>query len=192
MNVARIKLVLIFLLFASPFGLAYIAFHFWTPTSFVNKGTLLNPVSVLTELPLEVDSTGPEKWLKQPKVHGKWVLLQMDDLPCSAACESKLVGMRQAHAALGKHQLRVQRAFALEAKTPIDAAFAARAPDLVWLRGAELEAQLRKAVPQGASPREFLFLVDPLGNLFMRYPANVDLKDLVKDMERLLKASRIG
>lgn len=192
MNSARIKLVLLFALFASPFALAWIAYHFWQPKSFVNRGTLLNPVIVLSEVPLAVDQAAPAKWDQQSRINGKWLLVQVDALPCAAACETKLIGMRQAHAALGKNQTRVQRAFVLDGTAQFDAAFAARVPDLVWLKGEMLQAQLAKAVPQGGAQKDFLFVVDPLGNLMLRYPATVDLKDVVKDMERLLKASRIG
>lgn len=190
---ARIKLILIFLLFAAPFILAWIAFHFWKPSSFTNKGTLVNPVIQLAELPVSVmaKERAAGKWSAQEPLNGKWVLLHFGDLPCDAACESRLVDMRQVHAALGKNQPRVQRAFAIRSGT-LDPAFAARVPDLVWIGGAELSAALTKAVPQGAPAGEMILIVDPLGNLMMRHGPGADLKGVIKDMERLLKASRIG
>jgi hypothetical protein len=36
------------------------------------------------------------------------------------------------------------------------------------------------------------YLVDPLGNLVLRYPEDPDVKGMAKDIGRLLKASRIG
>jgi hypothetical protein len=42
----------------------------------------------------------------------------------------------------------------------------------------------------GSAPT--ILLVDPLGNLVLRYGADPDIKGLAKDMTRLLKASRIG
>jgi hypothetical protein len=41
-------------------------------------------------------------------------------------------------------------------------------------------------------PKDHIWVVDPLGNVVMRYPANPDLKGILKDLERLLKASQIG
>ena len=35
-------------------------------------------------------------------------------------------------------------------------------------------------------------LVDPLGNLILRYPADPDIKRMANDLDRLLRASRIG
>lgn len=190
---ARIKLVLIFLLFAAPFILAWLAFHFWTPSSFTNKGALLNPVIQLAEVPLRMEpaGAGQVKWAAQSALNGKWVLLHVGDLPCDPACESRLVDMRQVHAALGKNQPRVQRAFAIR-RGSVDQAFAARVPDLVWIGGPELNAALSKAIPDGAPAGELILIVDPLGNLMMRHGPGADLKGVVKDMERLLKASRIG
>jgi hypothetical protein len=74
----------------------------------------------------------------------------------------------------------------------MDAAFATRVPDLVWISSAELSAAVAKSIPPGAATGEMLFIIDPLGNLMMRHGPGADLKGVVKDMERLLKASRIG
>ncbi len=188
---ARIKLLLLFGLFAAPFVLAYATFHLWKPTSFVNKGTLLNPVQVLAEMPLRSNG-GPEaKWSAQSSLSGKWVLLQVGDMPCDAACEGRLVGLRQIHVALGKHQSRVQRAFAIR-EGALDPAFAGKVPDMLWLTSAALQTELRKAVPTGSELAGRILIIDPLGNLILRYDTGAELKDVVKDMERLLKASRIG
>ena len=48
----------------------------------------------------------------------------------------------------------------------------------------------RCPAPGGATTN--LYLLDPLGNLVLRYPADPDIKRLAKDLERLLRASRIG
>jgi hypothetical protein len=37
-----------------------------------------------------------------------------------------------------------------------------------------------------------IYLVDPHGNVMMRWPSPPDLKRMLKDVERLLKASQIG
>ncbi len=43
--------------------------------------------------------------------------------------------------------------------------------------------------PGGAAS---LYLIDPLGNLVLRYPDDPDIKGIARDLTRLLKASRIG
>jgi len=40
--------------------------------------------------------------------------------------------------------------------------------------------------------RDYIYLIDPLGNLMLRFPRDPDPSRMVKDLQRLLKASRIG
>ena len=39
---------------------------------------------------------------------------------------------------------------------------------------------------------DHIYLVDPLGNLMLRFPKDADPNRMKKDIERLLKTSRIG
>ncbi len=40
--------------------------------------------------------------------------------------------------------------------------------------------------------RAHVYVADPLGNVMMRFPANAEPRRMLKDLERLLKASQIG
>ncbi len=40
--------------------------------------------------------------------------------------------------------------------------------------------------------RAHIYLADPLGNVMMRFPAKAEPRRMLKDLERLLKASQIG
>ena len=42
------------------------------------------------------------------------------------------------------------------------------------------------------TPTDHIYLVDPLGNLMMRFPRDPDPARMIKDLKRLLKYSRIG
>ena len=42
------------------------------------------------------------------------------------------------------------------------------------------------------SMQDDIVVVDPLGNLVIRYPSDVAMRDLRTDLSRLLKLSRIG
>jgi len=48
------------------------------------------------------------------------------------------------------------------------------------------------ALPGITGPPRNIYLIDPLGNIVLRYPADPDIKRMAKDLERLLRASRIG
>ncbi len=47
-------------------------------------------------------------------------------------------------------------------------------------------------VEQGGDAAEHLYLIDPLGNLMMRFPKNPEPQKVKKDFGKLLKASAIG
>ena len=86
----------------------------------------------------------------------------------------------------GKEQERVVRVWLVAGDAPPPAALLAQHPGLVVVRVPEaVPAQF----PGGADP---LYLIDPLGNLVLRYPDDPDIKGIAKDLTRLLKASRIG
>ena len=57
---------------------------------------------------------------------------------------------------------------------------------------ATFDARLLKAFPATVSARDHIYLIDPLGNLMMRFPKDADPARMVKDLKRLLKISRIG
>jgi hypothetical protein len=42
---------------------------------------------------------------------------------------------------------------------------------------------------QGQKIEDHLYLVDPLGNWMMRFPASLDAKQAKRDLDRLLRAS---
>lgn len=187
MNSGRVKLVLMFLLFASPFVLAWIAYFIWPPTASSNRGELLNPPVLLADAAVASEGkTVP--WKSHPLAGGKWILLQADGASCDAACEKKLHTMSKAHAALGKYQDRLRRAFLVEAGQQPSATLKSNAADWIWLDAPAVQ----KLLPAATHPRDYIYVVDPLGNLFMRYRKDVEIRDIHKDLMRVLKASQIG
>ena len=55
-------------------------------------------------------------------------------------------------------------------------------------------AELAPVFPVEAGRRleDYLYLIDPRGNLMMRFPATGEPARIRKDLGRLLKASRVG
>ena len=47
-------------------------------------------------------------------------------------------------------------------------------------------------VEQGGNAADHIYLIDPLGNLMMRFPKNAEPAKVKKDIGKLLKASAIG
>jgi hypothetical protein len=51
---------------------------------------------------------------------------------------------------------------------------------------------LLRLLPASAAPRDHIYIIDPLGNVVLRYPRDPDPNRMKKDLSRLLRASRIG
>jgi hypothetical protein len=168
---ARLKLALIFLACAAPFILGWAAWYFgWGTGSRGNYGELIAP------RPL----AGP---VFEP-LRGRWLLVAFDTPSCDAYCERKLYYMRQVRTAQGKDQGRVERVWVLtDAGAP---------PSDVLNRfeGTRIVRAGADGFPGKAE--DHIYLVDPLGNLMMRFPRDPDPSRMRKDLQRLLRYSRIG
>jgi cytochrome oxidase Cu insertion factor (SCO1/SenC/PrrC family) len=120
-------------------------------------------------------------------LRGRWVLLIAGDAACDSRCGAALYATRQARTIQGREQERVVRVLLQPADaSPLDAALLAQHPGLIVARTSPAQWD---SLAAGASG---IVLVDPLGNLVLRYPADPDIKRLAKDLERVLRASRIG
>lgn len=177
----KTKLLLLLLVMASPLVASYVAYYFWKPTRSVNYGELLQ----IRRMPLErLESLGDSG---VNGLQGKWVLLSVDSGECGAACTQKLYYMRQVRLAQGKQMDRIARAYVVnDSVTPeVSKEFAGT----VLLKGAPA---MLADLPDPADAKEHIYLIDPLGNLVLRYPANPDPKRMIKDLTRLLSVSQIG
>jgi hypothetical protein len=91
--------------------------------------------------------------------------------------------------AQGKDMGRVERLWIVtDAASPRAELLAAIAGTHIAPQGAALAARF----PAERSPLEHVYLVDPLGNLMMRFPADPDPARMLKDLQRLLKYSSFG
>ena len=168
---ARIKLVAVLLACAAPVALAWAAWYFKLGTgSAGNYGELIAPRLL----------SGPAF----EELRGKWVFVAFDAAACDAYCERKLYFMRQVRTAQGKDQGRVERLWVITdggaPRPEILAAFAG--------------TRISRLRPEGfpGDPVDHIYLVDPLGNLMMRFPRDPDPSRILKDLQRLLRVSQIG
>lgn len=167
---ARLKLAALFAVCAAPFVLGWLAYEYhWFSGQSGNYGELIAP------RPLG----GPLAPLR-----GKWVFVTVDAAQCAASCEKKLYVVRQVRRAQGKDAERIERLWLLaDAGKPRPELLAAIEGSHVVPATPELFREL---------PGNYIYLVDPLGNLMMRFPAEPDPAKLIKDLQRLLKYSRFG
>lgn len=182
----RLKALFILLVCAAPTIAAYLAFYVFPPDGRVNYGELIEPRPV-PPLPLVALDGRP---FSVSDLRGKWVLVHFDDAACAEACARKLFNMRQARIAQGREMERIERLWVvLDGGAPSPEV--ARVAESVRIARGEAAA-IVGAFPAPESVRDHVYLVDPLGNLMLRFPRDADPRRMVKDLQRLLKVSRIG
>lgn len=181
----RAKLVAIAALFTLPMVASVVAYRFLEPRATANFGELLLPPSAVTSQRFARAQGGAFAF---PDLAGRWVLTVSDSGACGPACRDKLATLRQVRLALGRNAGRVERVFVVDdLQAPEPAALEEFAGTVVALTPRGL------SLPPGAgNDRAHIYLVDPRGNVMMRWPAGADRKRLLGDLQRLLKASQIG
>jgi hypothetical protein len=175
-------LLLIAAVTIAPVIASYAAYYLFPRSPAANYGTLLPTAPIAG-----VEGARPDgsKFSLQD-LRGRWVLVAHGRGDCAAVCERKLYATRQARTMQGKEQDRIVRIWLVAGDALPPAALLAQHPGLVVVRVPEAVPAL---FPGGADP---IYLIDPLGNLVLRYSDDPDLKGLNRDLTRLLKASRIG
>lgn len=171
---------------ALPLVAALFFYHVAPPASRMNHGDLLTPTP-LPAKPLPLLSGGEFRF---EQMKGKWLLLQIDSGDCAARCREKLHAMRQIRLAQGKDMVRLERVWLLSDDSSPAPDLLAEYAGTLAVRAAGSEALA--AFPAPADLAVHLYVVDPQGNLMMRFPEKPDPTRMIKDLQRLLRPSRIG
>ena len=182
----RTSLVLVAIVCVAPFIASFIAYFLWQPAGRVNYGELLPPAQLTW--PALADVAGAPFDVGQ--LRGKWVYVTVDSGACDEHCRSKLWKIRQVRRTQGKHMERIERLWIVDDAAAPDAALL-KEHEGAWVvraAGNALPAQF----PAAGARHDHIYLLDPLGNLVLRYPRDADPTRMRKDIERLLKVSRIG
>lgn len=178
---SRRSLFLVLATFALPIILAKVALEAqWLDMGVTNKGTLLT-----NELTLE------QLGLKTTDFEQHWLIIYSLPKQCSIHCQQTLETVHNTYVALGKEMPRVfpvalyQNELSIEQRQEISQS--------KW----QLLAMPEQAKQQIVTPQ--IFIVDPLGNVFLSHqlPENTKQlpqlgKQILADMKKLLKYSKVG
>ena len=186
----RWKLFAVLLVCAAPLIASYLTYYVIKPSGRTNYGTLIDPRAHPIPQLGSTTLAGEPRSLEQ--LSGKWIMLKVGGAECLAACKEQLLEMRQWRLMQGKNMNRIERVWLVTDDKPLDAA-SLRAFEGMHVLRAPLDA-VAKWLPaeQGTSAAEHVYLIDPLGNLMMRFPKQPDRRRVYKDIAKLLKASAIG
>ncbi len=182
----RRTLLLLALVALAPIVASYVTYYWFVPDKRVNYGELLAPGPAPPVNGVRLDGTP----FALADLHGQWVMLVVTGADCTDACRRALYATRQARTIQGREQDRVVRAWLRPTGAPAPSLELRESqPGLVI--GSAAHADLaRLPLDTGGAPT--IFLLDPRGNLVLRYGADPDIKRLAADLGRLLRASQIG
>ena len=185
----RWKMIFLLLVCASPVVASYLAYYVIKPEGRRNFGELIDPQRPLPAIVTRSlnGDTGQLTALKD-----QWLLLSVAGGACDARCEQNLYFQRQLRESLGREKERLDRVWLVTDESPVPTALLPALTAATVLRIAPADiGQWLQAAP-GKRLQDHLYLVDPLGNLMMRFPADMDAESAAKakrDLDRLLRAS---
>lgn len=181
---ARLHLIIIGVIAASPFVGSYALYKLWKPSSFINHGELVADVQPQPPAGADPMASALES------VKGKWVLATLDTGSCDRACRDKLYYLRQIRLTQGKEMGRIERLWMVSDDVAPDPALLKEFAGMhVVMAGA---SEWARRLPSKTKPSDYVFVIDPLGNVVLRYPPGFNPTGMKKDLSRLIRASRIG
>lgn len=198
---SMLPVYLIILICLAPIVFALLAYYVpalgLRPEGHTNYGTLIEP-----QRPMPDSAALPLKTLEgEPydlaSLRGQWLLVSADASACPESCVRKLFILRNSHASQGKNVQRLERIwFVLDdgkvSEQVLDAyvgthMLRADPEKLAAFLAPDATAEQREAALKAP-----MWIIDPLGNLMMRFPDNADPESVRGDIRKLIYNSRIG
>lgn len=186
----RWKLFAVLLVCASPMILSYLTYYVIKPSGRTNYGTLIDPRS--RPIPAMGSTTLDGRPARLEQYAGKWIMLKVGGGECLEACQKQLFAMRQWRLMQGKNMDRIERVWLVTDDKPLDTMTIRQYDGMHLLRAPKQTVHTWLPSGQGTLPSDHIYLIDPLGNLMMRFPADPDVRKVYKDIAKLLKASAVG
>lgn len=185
----RWKMLAVLLVCAAPVIASYYTYYVIRPESRRVYGELIDPQRPLPAVQaFSLDGVT----VPLPRLRGQWLLVTVAEAACPERCQSHLYLQRQIREGLGREKDRVDRVWLIPGAGEVPPALLPAVKDATVLRvdRSALAAWLSPA--DGRALDEHLYLVDPMGNWMMRFPAGMDVAAAARakrDIERVLRAS---
>lgn len=179
-------MLLVLAVCAAPVIASYLTYYVFRPEGRRNYGELIQPQRAMPELAAQgLDGAS----LSLGALKGQWLLVSVAGGACDADCERHLYLQRQLRESMGRDKDRMDWVWLVDDALPVRAELRAAlsAATVVRLPRADIERWLAPAAGQKLSAH--LYVVDPLGNWMMRFPAQIDPNKARRDLGQLLRAS---
>ena len=184
----RLKLILVLLVCAAPVLASYFTYYVIRPEGRINYADLIEPQRPVGDTVIQRPDGAADTLAS---LRGKWVLVAAAPPACDAACSTALYNIRQVRLTTGRERERVERLWLLTEPGDPDPALLAQHEGLI-VRRIAADSLTRFGPATGGRSADHIFIIDPMGNLMMRFPAQPDPSRMKKDLIKLLRASRIG
>ena len=186
--VGRWKMLAVLAVCAAPVVASYLTYYVIRPETQRNFGELVPQRALPAVSATNLDGAS----LPLQSLRGQWLLVSFAGGDCSAACERHLYLQRQLREGLGKDKDRVDWVWLVADGRPVRDALRPALAQATVLRVNEAQLGQWLAPAPGRVLADHLYLIDPMGNWMLRFPAELDLASAPKakrDLERLLRAS---
>jgi len=164
----------------------------YTPSGYTNKGELIQPVIDIEALAL-VNENAEAETRDDITIH-KWHMVYFAGSSCDQACNDALYKIRQVNKAVGKNAYRLRRLIVHldEPGNEFAQLIAKEYPDArrLYADRQTILTALQQVQPQ--LEQNEIYLMDPIGNIMMRFTADMPGKWLIHDLNKLFKVSQIG
>jgi hypothetical protein len=159
------------------------------PKSRMNYGELISP-GVLPDITLAGLDGKP---VALGSLRGKWTMVHVDEAGCATDCRDKLYKMRQVRLTQGKNMDRVQRLWVVSDDAAVDPGLLGEYAGTIIVRADPGNTKLLASLPPSSPEtlRGHIWLVDPLGNVMLRFPPAADPSRMKTDLTRVLRVSRV-
>lgn len=182
-NKSRKTFIMVIVAFILPVLIAKLALEFnWLDYGVTNKGELITSSITVEDFGFEMASLSKEK---------QWLMLYVLPKQCEKLCQQVLHGVNNTYIALGKEMPRVTPVALYQ--TPLSTS------ELQMIRSHDWHFEKAKLQVLDKAELSKLYLVDPLGNVFMSHQlptSNEGIpsfgKAVIADMKKLLKYSKVG
>jgi len=181
----RRKFLLIIVLLFSPVFISYTLFFMGYRPGSINYGDLIE-IQKMSGSGITQDSN---VIFRMKDLHGKWVMLSVDSGQCDKACDNKLYYMRQVRTMQNREMDRIERLWLIDDDLEVSPELKEKYEGTLFVNAKESE--LLGQIPTKEIQRKHIYLVDPIGNLMMRFPEELDPRKMSDDIKRLLQVSQL-
>jgi len=192
-NFKPYMLWLLIFTFVAPIGAAYWLYNVGGTENTVNKGEFVTSGVQLMDMGL---TTLEGNGATEKDLYGHWHMMVFMGADCAKQCEETIYTVRQIKTSLHKESPRFVNVL-IHFDKNIEAGFKEKIKthyanfDRYYAEKEVFNKTLGEA-GNDLTDKSIIYIVDPIGNVILKYNKDKTAKDIISDIKRLLKASRIG